>query len=169
MNIPLKEASGKLDESQQQIQRPNSNASLSNASKSSSSSSISPEVQQIIQEIAEEIRNENNPPPSDENSSPKPKKLSDIGFESVYVTRRIKNLNIQRILIAERRHEIAYEKTKLRDLKLKDTLGKHVLEMEREISEKVLESQKLSIERRNCEIELDGIKKQDESVGRCNY
>ncbi|KAJ3413909.1 hypothetical protein HDV05_007351 [Chytridiales sp. JEL 0842] len=86
-------------------------------------------------------------------------KHTDEDFKKNYIEERINKMDASRILLTERKREIIREKSQLRDLGEKERLGVRILDLEREISEKLLESQRVALERKAHEIECDAVSK----------
>ncbi|KAJ3320719.1 hypothetical protein HDU76_000237 [Blyttiomyces sp. JEL0837] len=90
--------------------------------------------------------------------------IENLNFFQDYLKTRLVNLNSDRILLLEKESEIRREKRRKMDLKEKERIGSRILDLERDISEKVLETQKTFSERRQHEIELDNVKAQHQMV-----
>jgi hypothetical protein len=92
-------------------------------------------------------------------------RISDEEFLRGYMDDHIIKLDASRIMLPQRKVEIVKEKHRLRDLKQKEQIGTRILDLEREISEKLLETQKVALERKAHEIEYDAVRKHVDAVG----
>ncbi|KAJ3110198.1 hypothetical protein HDU96_006834 [Phlyctochytrium bullatum] len=90
-------------------------------------------------------------------------KAEEFSSES-YVRQRIAVWNAHRILITRRKEEIMREKAKGLDLKIRERVVNNILRLEREISEVVLETQKVSLERGPLEQQFEHIRKEHDAA-----
>ncbi|KAJ3214391.1 hypothetical protein HDU67_001724 [Dinochytrium kinnereticum] len=86
-----------------------------------------------------------------------------------FISESISKLNVNRILITKRKDEIVREKSKKLDLKERERVVNNIMRLEREISEIVLETQKLTMERQPLAQRFDQVRKEHDAPKRFSW